>query len=76
METKLKIFHLYDHPDDYPDFYVVKSVTIEAGNVIPDRQPYMKSVSLEKIQDELEWQGLVVLPRDENDDPKLICSYI
>lgn len=71
----LEVWVVYDHPKDYPDFYVVRKQIAMPGEVIPTKQVWM-SESLESLRDELRQRWLTCIPRDPADDPKIIETWI
>jgi len=65
--TGLTIWTVYDHPSDFPDYFVARKFDMN----IPT-QDYIADKSLTIIRDWLQGQGLTFLPRQEDDDPNII----
>lgn len=75
----MEIFIVYDHPLDYPDFYVVRRFTANPDppyEAIPDADIFIKHTSLEWIRERLLHCGLYRIDRDVNDDEKIVESWI
>jgi hypothetical protein len=75
----MEIFTVYDHPIDFPDHFVVRRfvVTTKSPFVpIPDEDIFLKHKDLEWIRNRLLHCGLICTPRHENDDEKIIESWI
>lgn len=71
---RLPMFTVYDHPTDWPDFYVARLwFTLPAAEAtdltIMDRD-------LDRIRVTLEALGLVQLARQDADDPKILETWI
>lgn len=79
METKdpLVLYVVYDHPSDYPDWYVVRREFVLLGGwVMKDPRLFMQEKELETIHVNLKRRGLYWLPRNPTDDPVIVGSYI
>jgi hypothetical protein len=74
VET-LPIWVVYDHPADYPDKFVARQHVIGIkGNTPTDR--IMAADSLDPIRAALTQAGLVCLDRSEDDDPKIVETWL
>lgn len=72
----LKIYTIFNKPLDYPDHYVVRGFSTQAGEVIADEKPLMVTKDLEEIRRRMESMGLICLNRDQWDDPYVVESWI
>ena len=75
-QSALVMFTVYDHPLDYPDYYVVRGWTVEKGWVVRHEKLAMMSLDLESIRIALARQGLTCVPRSRGDDPAIIETWI
>ena len=78
LGRNLYVFTVYDHPTDFPDHFVVRRFKISSEppyEPIPDCI-FMQEKSLMVIRDYLSYIGLYKIPRDPNDDPKIVESWI
>ena len=71
----LSIWTVYDHPSDHPDIFVARRWIVGEGGHRPTMET-IGSTDLERLRDELEARGLVCLPREPGDDPKIIENWI
>lgn len=74
----LSMYTLYDHPSDFPDFYVVRRWQIGPNKeVIPDEEIFLKSKNLSFVHDTMESvHGRIFLSRNEEDDPCIMGTYL
>lgn len=71
----LTVWTVYDHPTDFPDVFVARQWHILPEGPVPTER-VLTSHSLDEIRDELGDLGGVPLYRNEEDDPKIIESWI
>lgn len=71
MADAVTIWVVYDHPKDYPAHYVARKFE---GEMATPR--VMLSRSLGSIRDRLRDEGLVQLARDQNDDEKILETWL
>lgn len=67
---------IYDHPSDYPDYFVMRRWDIISGNLDPvPHTDYRLAKTLEEIRS---WvpKGYHCLPRMRGDDPCIIETWI
>lgn len=74
LRQRLPTFVIYDHPTDWPDFFVarlwISTPEPQATELtIMDRK-------VERIRATLETLGLTRLPRQPEDDPKILETWI
>ena len=69
--TDLAIWVVYDHPSNWPDWYVARCWKGETptGDMMLNRD-------LDDLRDALEQKGLVHLDRMEGDDPVILETWI
>jgi len=67
----LPIWVIYDHPVDWPDWYVAREWVGEkpGDTVILERD-------LERLRDQLRQRGLVMLMRMLEDDPAILETWL
>lgn len=70
----LAIWTVYDHPTDFPDWYVARKHVVAAGGTVPTDQ-VVKARTLDEVR-ELLPPGLVCLTRSRCDDPKIVESWL
>jgi len=72
--TRLLIWTVYDHPKDYPDYYVArKFITTPAYVIATDDLLLSKNIeALRKILS----KTLICLSRSENDDPRIMETWL
>ena len=77
MSAPLTMWTIYDHPVDWPDWYVAREFTISGG---PDDPVASDSVllhrHLEPIRDFLRRKGLVCLMRNPEDHPNVVETWL
>ena len=70
----LSLWTIYDHPKDYPDHFVAQKWVIENGQKKwTDR--ILLHTSLEGLRAQLPI-GLYCLPRQEEDDPIIVETWV
>lgn len=74
----LKIYTIYDHPADYPDYFVVRRRLIHPDSRDePDPTFFVQSTNLDVCREMLLVDfGLVCLGRSPNDDKTILESWI
>ena len=75
MNNELTMWAIYDHPKDYPDLYVARMFLVSSGNGAPTSNIKTNS-DLDVIRSEMRNLGLVQIPRDVNDDPVIIETWL
>lgn len=70
MVTGLQIWTVYDHPKDYPDYFIAKKFDRDKPT-----QDYIADTSLTIIRDWLQRQGMTCIPRNDSDDPVIIETW-
>lgn len=73
-EEHLVIWAIYDHPKDYPDHYIARKWLVTKEGSKPT-EVILADVNLESLRKCLP-AGLYCLPRQENDDPVLIETWL
>lgn len=71
MSDGLPIWVVYDHPSDWPTYFVARQWVGETatGNMMMD-------TDLERLRDKLEGLGLVHLDRMDGDDPVILETWL
>jgi hypothetical protein len=71
----LSIWTLYDHPLDAPQFFVLRRWETDARGARASPELYACE-AVEPLREKMRERGLVCLPRQPEDDPKIIESWI
>lgn len=71
MQNGLLIWTVYDHPRDWPDWYVARLFVNDRmrGNMLLNRD-------LQQLRDELAMRGLTPLNRSPTDDPVILETWL
>lgn len=72
----LKMHVIYDHPADQPDWVVVREWFVVEGQPQPLPGAFSLHVSVNAARDELIDKGLIMIPRDPEDDPCIVESWV
>jgi hypothetical protein len=73
----MELYTIYDSPTDYPDTYVVRRWEVVTGKKEPvAMEVIMIDDDLDKIRTQLREIGLFPIPRDENDDKKIVETWL
>jgi len=74
MADGLNIWTIYDHPSDYPEGYIARRWVVIDGL----EKPTIVTITgpLEAMRLHFQSKGLVCLPRDPTDDPKIVECWI
>lgn len=76
METPtLFMWVIFDHPLDFPDYFVAHKRAIYPGQDIPTRV-FILDPNLEQLRDTMRERGLACLTRSPEDHPKIIETWI
>jgi hypothetical protein len=73
--TRMTLWTIYDHPIDYPDFYVAREFKIGAGTHRPTTNVLL-STDLDELHGIMERMNLTAIPRDPSDDPVIVEVWI
>ena len=74
--VRMSLWTVYDHPTDFPNNYVAREWVVEDGRLGPTGN-FMLANDVEIIREILLVQmHLHRLPRNENDDPKIVETWI
>lgn len=71
----LAIWTVYDHPSDCPDCFIARKYLVTAGGPVATQET-RTARTLQPLRDSFELEGLYCMPRDPNDDPKIIESWL
>ncbi len=75
MSGILNMWTVYDHPTDYPDFFVARRHEVTAQGSVPTRE-IMLAKGLGELRAELFARGLTVLTRDRDDDARIVEVWL
>jgi hypothetical protein len=71
----LSMYVIYERPLDYPDHYVVRRWAVFLGDLSPDAAPHAVTLTLEAARASIP-HGMVALPRNADDEPQIVESWI
>ena len=66
---------VFDHPLDHPTVFIARRGEVTAGQYVPTLDVIV-SHDIEKIREQLQDMGLFCLPRQPNDDPKIVEVWL
>lgn len=66
---------VYDHPADYPDWYVARLSLVTADGVVQTAKIKLAE-HLSSIETELSDMGLVPIDRSPDDDPVIVRTWL
>lgn len=72
----LELFVVYDHPTDFPDWFVIRKQTVLRSGVIHHDPNVQLFHTLAKARAWCEERGLTQIDRDPNDDPVIVETWI
>jgi hypothetical protein len=73
---ELAMWTLYDRPTDFPDMYVARLFVIGPGGRPRATGRIVISDDIEGIRDGFRMAGLTRLPRQDDDDPKIVEVWL
>jgi len=70
-DDNLIMWVVYDHPSDFPDYYVARKWIMEdpTGEII-------MATTLQGVEDKLRDWGLTCMTRMDEDDPKILSVWL
>ena len=72
----LPMWAVYDHPTDYPDYYVARKWLCGNGNAEPQgTDEVLMDKDLDRLRAKLP-PGMYCLPRDAKDDPVIVETWV
>lgn len=74
-EVALSMWVIYDHPTDYPEFFVARRHEVRAAGPVATDECFFTE-SLEYLRQTMVMRGLTVLARLKGDDPKIIEVWL
>lgn len=72
----LSIWTVYDHPTDFPNYFVARRFEIRSGYGHGPTAEVIMDVDLERLRDALRQRGLVCLARERDDDRVIVESWL
>jgi hypothetical protein len=73
---KLKIYTIYDRPDDYPKEVVCRITYVDnTSSITPDPELFSRGLTVEEIRSKLP-VGLICLGRFPEDVPQIVESWV
>ena len=71
----VSMWTVYDHPTDYPEYYVARLFEVTAGRT-KITTTVLVANSLDTIRSEMRQRGLVCMSRQPEDDPKIMEVWL
>jgi hypothetical protein len=75
-EELLSIWVVYDHPLDWPDYYVARRHVALPASIAGPTDEMILDKNLDRIRRDMQQRGLVKLDRFPEDDPKIMETWI
>lgn len=75
MTSILSMWTVYDHPIDYPDYFVARRHEVTAKGSAPTPE-IMLAKGLAELRGALIARGLTVLRRDPDDDARIVEVWL
>lgn len=73
-EVGLPVWTVYEHPLDYPQWYVVRRSWVIDGKIVMEPKPCGMGATLEDVRATIpEW--LTRMPRQPGDDPVIVETW-
>jgi hypothetical protein len=77
VSSHLDLYTVFDHPSDFPDYYVVRRFRARAGIVKNDLRAYcFKELAMAREFIQQQWPHAVCLGRAAGDDPKILETWL
>ena len=70
------VWAVYDHPTDYPDHFIARMHVARQDGTSSPTMNALRTERLETIQNIMRRAGLTRLPRGEDDDAKIVETWI
>lgn len=74
MSDAVELWTVYDHPRDYPHYFVARRFLI-AGNQLLTTSEIVACIQLAPLREALARRGLVPIARYSDDDPVIVESW-
>ena len=71
----LVVWTIYDHPKDFPEFFVVRPHRVMADGIVEAGEGYA-CPDIEVLREHMRQMGLVCLDRHPTDDPVIVETWI
>lgn len=71
----LSMWVVYDHPKDYPDWFVARKWNVGAEGEAPTDE-VMRHNELDGLRETLDFMGYTCLQREEGDDPCIVETWL
>lgn len=76
MSELLEMWTVYDHPLDNPDLWVARAWAVGPGGALFVGQEMIGFADLHILRQALAAKGLVPIPRSQDDDPKIVETWL
>lgn len=77
MSDVFRTYTLFDHPADYPEWFVLRSHAVLPG--VPEPVPEQPALLFRDIENARAWcaeRGLVCMPRHPTDEPHIVEVWL
>lgn len=74
-DDALVMWTVYDHPSDFPNNIVARKILITAGEVKFTSEVILSN-NIERIRRGMHQLGFTQLPRNEDDDPIIVETWV
>ena len=76
-ERMVLTWTIYDHPEDYPDHFVVRQWKISTGWMLPAAEPALfKTVDAARSYVRRQYPGALRIDRQVSDDPVILETWV
>lgn len=75
MSGALEMWTVYDHPRDFPEYFVARKFLVEERQTRPTAQ-IVACGQLAPLREWLAERGLVPLARNDEDDPCIVETWL
>lgn len=76
MTGVLVMWTIYDHPTDFPHYYVARKWEIGHGPEPVKTESVIFETDLTLLRTHLAKRGYTCLPRDESDEPQIVETWL
>ena len=75
MNDGLTVWVIYDHPKDYPEYFLARKF-VYINNGLKPTFDILKNVEIDNIRNSLRDKCFTLLPRHQDDDEKIVETWI
>jgi hypothetical protein len=71
VEPAIPIWTVYDHPRDFPDCFIARKFMLDVVTT-----EIVTAPTLDELRDRLATEGLFLVPRSPEDDPRIVETWL